>query len=64
MTPKTILVTGANGFVAGHILEALLRTNYNVRGTVRSTSAGDKVKGTYEKFVIKLHPISCPRYAR
>jgi nucleoside-diphosphate-sugar epimerase len=31
----TVLVTGANGFVAAHIVRILLEQGYNVRGTVR-----------------------------
>jgi nucleoside-diphosphate-sugar epimerase len=33
-----ILVTGANGFIASHIVDQLLQYNYRVRGTVRSLS--------------------------
>lgn len=32
----TVLVTGANGFLAGHCIRALLDAGYRVRGTVRS----------------------------
>eukprot|EP00357_Protocruzia_adherens_P028433 CAMPEP_0115000452 /NCGR_PEP_ID=MMETSP0216-20121206/16769_1 /TAXON_ID=223996 /ORGANISM="Protocruzia adherens, Strain Boccale" /LENGTH=369 /DNA_ID=CAMNT_0002365559 /DNA_START=48 /DNA_END=1157 /DNA_ORIENTATION=- len=38
MEPKTVLVTGATGYAAGHIVLQLLRKGYNVRGTVRSLS--------------------------
>jgi nucleoside-diphosphate-sugar epimerase len=31
-----VLVTGANGFVASHLVEQLLAKGYTVRGTVRS----------------------------
>lgn len=33
---KTILVTGASSFIAGHIIKLLLDKGYDVRGTVRS----------------------------
>lgn len=33
-----ILVTGANGFVASHVIDQLLRLGYNVRGTVRDAN--------------------------
>ncbi|KAI3655786.1 hypothetical protein MP638_003245 [Amoeboaphelidium occidentale] len=33
---QTCLVTGANGFIASHIIEKLLKRGYKVRGTVRS----------------------------
>merc|ERR1719203_1439408 len=31
-----VLVTGASGYIAGHIIKQLLENGYNVRGTVRS----------------------------
>ncbi|GAD95698.1 cinnamoyl-CoA reductase, putative [Paecilomyces variotii No. 5] len=36
---QTILLTGASGFVAAHILDKFLSKGYNVRGTVRSESS-------------------------
>jgi nucleoside-diphosphate-sugar epimerase len=39
-----VLVTGANGFVASHCILQLLKAGYRVRGTVRSTEGGKKVK--------------------
>jgi dihydroflavonol-4-reductase len=36
--PGTVLVTGASGFIAGHVIEDLLRHGYAVRGTVRDVS--------------------------
>lgn len=35
-TKKTVLVTGANGFIASHIINLLLQSDYQVIGTVRS----------------------------
>ena len=35
-----ILVTGANGFVASHVVDRLLEDGFNVRGTVRSVEKG------------------------
>jgi nucleoside-diphosphate-sugar epimerase len=31
-----VLVTGANGYIATHIVDVLLEEGYNVRGTLRS----------------------------
>ncbi|XP_022084150.1 NADPH-dependent methylglyoxal reductase GRE2-like isoform X3 [Acanthaster planci] len=43
-TRERVLVTGASGFVASHVVQQLLQTEYNVRGTVRSLSNETKVK--------------------
>lgn len=40
---STVLVTGANGYVAAHIVAALLSSGYRVVGTVRSHSSAEKV---------------------
>ncbi|MTD53806.1 SDR family oxidoreductase [Amycolatopsis pithecellobii] len=39
----TVLVTGASGFIAGHVIEELLRHGYPVRGTVRDLARTEKV---------------------
>jgi len=33
-----VLVTGANGFIASHVVDQLLESGYHVRGTVRNIS--------------------------
>lgn len=38
-----VFVTGANGFVAQHVVHQLLEKNYTVVGSVRSTEKGDKL---------------------
>jgi dihydroflavonol-4-reductase len=38
----TVLVTGATGFLAGHLIEDLLRHGYAVRGTVRDPGQAGK----------------------
>ena len=40
---KTVLLTGASGYIAKHIGLQLLEAGYNVRGTVRSLARGDEV---------------------
>jgi nucleoside-diphosphate-sugar epimerase len=51
---QTILVTGASGFIAAHILNAFLEAGYNFRGTVRSEETAAKVKKTPFKYARKL----------
>ncbi|TDN91844.1 NAD-dependent epimerase/dehydratase family protein [Microbacterium sp. BK668] len=38
---RPILVTGATGFIAGHVISELLRHGYDVRATVRDSSRAD-----------------------
>ncbi|KHN97072.1 NAD(P)-binding domain protein [Metarhizium album ARSEF 1941] len=49
--PETVVVTGANGFIAQHCIAALLNHGHNVVGTVRSASKIDPVKKAH-----KSHP--------
>ncbi len=44
---QTILVTGANGFIAGHIVKQALEAGYKVRGTARSEASGSKLREIY-----------------
>lgn len=44
---QLILLTGASGFVAAHVLNSLLQRGYKVRGTVRSEATADKVRKTH-----------------
>jgi dihydroflavonol-4-reductase len=41
-------ITGASGFVAGHIIDQLLKKGYKVRGTVRSIKDKEKLKFLYD----------------
>ena len=47
---KKILVTGANGFIAKHIILELLKNNYKVRGTVRNISFSEIIKSDIKKY--------------
>lgn len=47
---ETILVTGASGFVAAHVLNEFLEHKYKVRGTVRSEASANKVRKTHSKY--------------
>ncbi|KAE8382328.1 hypothetical protein BDV26DRAFT_299714 [Aspergillus bertholletiae] len=54
MASETVLITGASGFVATHIVDSFLRAGYNVRGTVRSKQTANKVRGTFPEYKDKL----------
>lgn len=43
---ERVLVTGASGFVGGHVILQLLEKGYEVRGTVRKLARADKVRAT------------------
>ncbi|PWY70849.1 NAD(P)-binding protein [Aspergillus sclerotioniger CBS 115572] len=47
MADETILVTGASGFVASHIIATFLAAGYRVRGTVRSGSTAETVQSRF-----------------
>jgi len=49
-----ILVTGANGFLAVHIVEILLKKGYAVRGVIRSPDKGEHLKKIFAKYGDKL----------
>src|SRR6185295_4607490 len=40
----TVLVTGASGFIAQHVVLELLKAGYRVRGTLRSLARADDVR--------------------
>jgi uncharacterized protein YbjT (DUF2867 family) len=45
-----VLVTGANGFVATHVVRDLLEHGYRVRGTVRAESKAAHLKRIFQEF--------------
>ncbi|SCZ90250.1 BZ3500_MvSof-1268-A1-R1_Chr1-3g01869 [Microbotryum saponariae] len=44
---KTVLVTGASGFLASYVIDAFLKAGWNVRGTVRDLSKGQHLQDRY-----------------
>eukprot|EP00357_Protocruzia_adherens_P010262 CAMPEP_0115006984 /NCGR_PEP_ID=MMETSP0216-20121206/20859_1 /TAXON_ID=223996 /ORGANISM="Protocruzia adherens, Strain Boccale" /LENGTH=92 /DNA_ID=CAMNT_0002373739 /DNA_START=25 /DNA_END=299 /DNA_ORIENTATION=- len=55
-----VLVTGANGYIAGHVIIQLLKRGYSIRGTVRDLSNTKKyqyitdLKEQYPQFNDKI----------
>ncbi|KAK7090237.1 uncharacterized protein [Littorina saxatilis] len=47
MSAEKVLVTGASGYLAGHVTKQLQEAGHVVRGTVRSLKNTDKVKHLY-----------------
>lgn len=46
---STIVVSGANGFIASHIVDQLLAAGYRVRGTVRDAAKYSWLSNHFEK---------------
>lgn len=57
---QTILVTGASGFVAAHILDTFLSKGYKIRGTVRSESSIEAIKKAHPQYHDKLSFVVVP----
>ena len=51
MVSHRVLLTGANGFIAQHILATFLEAGHSVRGVVRSQSKVDQLKRIFNKYV-------------
>jgi len=49
-TGSTVLVTGASGFIAVHVVQQLLDRGYKVLGTVRSKEKGEWIKNKFPAF--------------
>ncbi|CEQ38963.1 SPOSA6832_00436, partial [Sporobolomyces salmonicolor] len=51
---KTVLVTGASGFLASYVIDAFLQAGWNVRGTVRSLAKAQHLLDRYPEHSDKL----------
>ncbi|KAG8671224.1 hypothetical protein FPOAC2_04551 [Fusarium poae] len=61
MSDKSIvLVTGANGYIAGSVVEAFLKAGYAVRGTVRSKASGDPLVKALSSYGSDLEIVEVP----
>lgn len=57
---QTLLVTGANGFVAGHIIKVALEKGYKVKGAVRTDSSAAQLKATFPTYSSQLSTTIVP----
>lgn len=57
-----VLVTGASGFIATHIVDQALRAGYAVRGTVRSQGTPDRVHETFSEYMNLLELVVIPDF--
>ena len=62
-----ILVTGANGYIASHVVDQFLERGYKVRGTVRDATKSswlqelfDKKYGTGKFEMVVVHDMTVP----
>ncbi|TCD64033.1 methylglyoxal reductase (NADPH-dependent) gre2 [Steccherinum ochraceum] len=55
-----VLVTGANGYIAMHVVDQLLKGGYSVRGTVRSESKIKYIQDYFKSYGDKLELVVVP----
>ncbi|KAK7478999.1 hypothetical protein BaRGS_00029760, partial [Batillaria attramentaria] len=55
--PAKVLVTGASGYIASHVVKQLQEAGHQVRGTVRSVKNTDKVKHLYNLCPYAAHKL-------
>lgn len=60
--PRT-LVTGANGFVAAHIIDQLFRDGHTITGSVREPVKGDQILETHPEYKGKIDFVTVSDYA-
>lgn len=61
MTDKRIvLVTGANGYIAGPVIELFLKAGYAVRGTVRSKASANVLVEALSQYRDNLEIVEVP----
>ena len=58
------LVTGANGFVAAHVIDALISRGHTVTGSLRDVKKGDGILNIHPIWRGKLSFVSVADYTR
>jgi nucleoside-diphosphate-sugar epimerase len=56
------LVTGANGFVAAHVIDQLIDAGHHVTGSLRSASNGASILATHPEWKDHLDFVGVPDY--
>ncbi|KAH6867736.1 hypothetical protein B0T10DRAFT_524202 [Thelonectria olida] len=54
MSASTLLITGASGYLGGHLVKAALEKGYNVRATARSDSSAKKIADQFPQYAAQL----------
>src|SRR3569833_2593594 len=56
----TVLISGANGYIAGRTVEAFLQAGYHVRGTVRSLKSAKSLQSVLSRYSERLEKVEVP----
>jgi nucleoside-diphosphate-sugar epimerase len=57
---RIVLVTGANGYIAGPVIEAFLKAGYAVRGTVRSKASANALVEALSQYKEDIEIVEVP----
>jgi nucleoside-diphosphate-sugar epimerase len=57
------LVTGANSFVAAHVIQKLISDGHNVTGSIRRAATGDEILAAHPEWKGKLDFVEIKDYA-
>lgn len=64
LPPSTVLNTGASGFSAAWVVNALLKDGYRVRGTVRSEAKAQYLKALFKQYLDRFETAIVPDIAK
>ncbi len=57
---STVLVTGANGYIAARTVEAFLKAGHSVRGSVRSKASAKGLLAALPEYASRLEIVEVP----